>query len=1052
MVDPNQVKSIFLAALEKPPAEREIFVEQATGGDDALRARVMVLVQAHDDPDAFLDKPAAIFGPTVDLSSIESPQAEHPGSVIGRYKILEQIGEGGMGVVYMADQQAPVRRRVALKIIKTGMDTRQVIARFEAERQALALMDHPNIARVLDAGATDSGRPYFVMELVRGIPITEYCDQNNLPVHKRLELFIEVCHAVQHAHQKGIIHRDLKPSNVLVTINDGRPVPKVIDFGVAKATNQQLTEKTLFTAFAQMVGTPLYMSPEQAEMTSLDIDTRSDIYSLGVLLYELLTGTTPFDQQRLREAAFDEMRRIIREEEPPKPSTRISTLEETRIATAARRQVDSRRLSQLVKGDLDWIVMKSLEKDRTRRYDTANDLAADVLRHLGDEPVEACPPSASYRLRKFIRRNRAAASAVMAMFVILAAGIVTSSIFAASASREAAAAKDSLAKAKLQKKRADGVNAFFTEEVFGLADPGRAGRVGVGLMDVLDLAAGKIDERFPDDPEQRAVVHDRFGEVYIGIDEPTRAVKQLEKAVSLRSTFAGALDPSTMKSRSNLGLALHNANQYSEAKEVLESTLADQSKVLGKGDPDTIQTAVNLGLDLMEINDKHALEFGEQTYQQARAFLGPRHPLTLDAQNIYGWILRWRGLDPQKGLENAEPAAVGLREVMGAEYPRAMFAAYNYGACLFDLHRYKEAAAVFEPLLAVRYRVLGPTHIDSLYAAWRLALCRQLAGDKPGALAVLEEVHANLKSIETLENTKRGDPLKSMAAIYVGLGRNDRAAEFYAVVYRMYLDALRSGDPHKVDLGHLSILLTVLTSAPQAELRNYDWAVELATKACEITNYQDPDLITALATALAAQGDYEAAIKILDKSVGQQQGSAQDQYHYALIRLRGGDLPGYQKACAAMSKQFAASADADSRFWFTWSCGLGLVAKEDLIAPLKQARDFVAQDPKNPGYRDALGILLYRTGNYEEAAKQLSEAIDDFDKNPEANNWAIYPQFFLAMAKHQLGDKAEAKRLLAEAQTAMNKEVKANPLWDRQALLEIFRREAESMIAPTGLK
>ncbi len=304
------------------------------------------MLKAHDNSDSFLKDPAAEFGATIDLSPAEPPLAEQPGALIGPYKLLEQIGEGGMGVVYMADQQAPVRRRVALKVIKAGMDTRQVIARFEAERQALALMDHANIARVLDAGATDSGRPYFVMELVRGIPITEYCDQNNLPVHQRLELFVQVCHAVQHAHQKGIIHRDLKPSNMLVTLNDGRAVPKVIDFGVAKATGQQLTEKTLFTAFSQMIGTPLYMSPEQAEMTSLDIDTRSDIYSLGVLLYELLTGTTPFDQERMRSAAFDEIRRIIREEEPPKPSTRLSTLGETRTATAAHRQVDSRRLSQ----------------------------------------------------------------------------------------------------------------------------------------------------------------------------------------------------------------------------------------------------------------------------------------------------------------------------------------------------------------------------------------------------------------------------------------------------------------------------------------------------------------------------------------------------------------------------------------------------------------------------------------------------------------------------------------------------------------------------------
>jgi serine/threonine protein kinase/tetratricopeptide (TPR) repeat protein/WD40 repeat protein len=416
-------ETLFHEARQKPTNERDAFLDEACVGDTALRERVEALLSAYDNPGGFLEKAALEFGATVDLSP-----AERPGTLIGPYKLLEQIGEGGMGVVYMADQQTPVRRRVALKIIKAGMDTRQVIARFEAERQALALMDHSNIARVFDAGSTDLGRPYFVMELVRGISITEYCDQNNLSVHERLALFVQVCHAVQHAHQKGIIHRDLKPSNVLVTVNDGRPIPKVIDFGVAKATNQQLTEKTLFTAFASMVGTPLYMSPEQAEMSSLDVDTRSDIYSLGVLLYELLTGTTPFDQTRLRAAAYAEMVRIIREEEPPRPSTRISTLGETRASTAAHRQIDPHRLSQLLKGDLDWIAMKSLEKDRTRRYETANDLAADILRHLNDQPVEACPPSAAYRIRKFVRRNRLKVVVAATVIISLIGGIAASTL------------------------------------------------------------------------------------------------------------------------------------------------------------------------------------------------------------------------------------------------------------------------------------------------------------------------------------------------------------------------------------------------------------------------------------------------------------------------------------------------------------------------------------------------------------------------------------------------------------------------------------------------
>ena len=355
------IDEIFFAAMEREsPEARAAYLDDVCGSDPDLRRRVERLLDAQPNVGSFLDSPAA--GPTMAFPPTEV--LEGPGTVIGPYKLLEQIGEGGMGIVYMAEQTQPVRRKVALKIIKPGMDTRQVIARFEAERQALAMMDHPNIAKVLDAGATESGRPYFVMELVRGIPITEYCDQHRLPIHKRLDLFMQVCQAVQHAHQKGIIHRDIKPTNVLVTALDGVPLPRVIDFGIAKATGQSLTDKTLFTGFAQLIGTPLYMSPEQAELSAVDIDTRSDIYSLGVLLYELLTGTTPFDQGTFRTAALDEVRRIIREDEPPKPSTRLSALGATLTTVSDNRQTDVRMLSRSLRGELDWIVMKALEKDR----------------------------------------------------------------------------------------------------------------------------------------------------------------------------------------------------------------------------------------------------------------------------------------------------------------------------------------------------------------------------------------------------------------------------------------------------------------------------------------------------------------------------------------------------------------------------------------------------------------------------------------------------------------------------------------------------------------
>jgi serine/threonine protein kinase len=410
------VKSIFAEALDKTDSHlRAAYLDSACGSDKDLREEVESLLTSYEQVDGLLPSLELDAGITQDGPGI----LEGSGIEIGRYKLLEKIGEGGFGVVYMADQTKPISRRVALKIIKLGMDTKEVIARFEAERQALAMMEHPNIAKVFDAGATDTGRPYFVMELVKGIPITEYCDNNNLDTRQRLELFIDVCKAVQHAHQKGIIHRDLKPSNVMITLHDGKPVPKVIDFGIAKATGQRLTEKTLFTRFAQMIGTPEYMSPEQAEFSGLDVDTRSDIYSLGVLLYELLTGVTPFDGKKLRGAGYVEMQRIIREQEPVKPSTKLNTLGETLTDVAKHRKVAPEALRKSIRGDLDWIVMKTLEKDRTHRYETAHALAEDIERHLRHEPIAAASPGTVYRIRKFLRRHRAQVVTCSAGAVIL---------------------------------------------------------------------------------------------------------------------------------------------------------------------------------------------------------------------------------------------------------------------------------------------------------------------------------------------------------------------------------------------------------------------------------------------------------------------------------------------------------------------------------------------------------------------------------------------------------------------------------------------------------
>ncbi|MFY9255278.1 MAG: serine/threonine-protein kinase [Fuerstiella sp.] len=417
-------QEIFMAAARIENRDsRDDYLSEVCGDNVPLRRRVEALLAARERDDSLLDQPVARFEPTVGMAPNwdESEQ-------IGPYKLREKLGEGGFGVVYVAEQSKPIRRKVALKVIKPGMDSKEVVARFEAERQALALMDHPNIARVLDAGVTAQGRPFFVMELVHGVPITEFCDKNNLRTDKRLELFRDVCRAVQHAHQKGVIHRDLKPSNVMVTLRDGEPIPKVIDFGVAKALSQQLTEKTVYTRYGQVIGTPQYMSPEQAEMNELGIDTRSDIYSLGVLLYELLTGRPPIETDRLVASGYAEMIRLICEEEPLRPSAKVSTLGQQATVIAGTRQTDPVSLSRSLSGELDWIVMKALDKNRERRYETANQFAADIQCFLANEPVQACPPTLTYRLGKTIRRNRRLVAAATTFVVLLCLGLVGTSI------------------------------------------------------------------------------------------------------------------------------------------------------------------------------------------------------------------------------------------------------------------------------------------------------------------------------------------------------------------------------------------------------------------------------------------------------------------------------------------------------------------------------------------------------------------------------------------------------------------------------------------------
>ena len=722
----RQIDELLQSALRLPSDERTQFLRQACNGDAALEHEVHSLLISQREIDGFLDRPAFEVA-AEQMASGERAQLRvfdaQPGQSIGPYRLIEPLGSGGMGEVWRAEQSEPIRRIVALKLIKAGMDTRAVVARFDSERQALATMDHPNIAKVFDAGATLAGRPFFVMELVPGVPITSYCDERRLTIQQRMLLFLQVCDGVQHAHQKAFIHRDLKPSNILVEEVDGKPLPKIIDFGLAKAITHD-GARSMFTEAGMMVGTPAYMSPEQAGGLDATIDTRTDVYSLGVILFELLVGAPPFASDGPRGSGAEAMLRRIRETEAPRPSVKFAAFGSTSQDVASARGETAASLLRHLRGDLDWITLRAIEKDRSRRYGTPSELAADIHRYLRNEPVTAGPASVSYRVQKYVRRNRYTVAGAAVLVVLLLAFALVQGV--------------QLRKTRRERDRADRIAEFMTG-IFKVSDPTE--RVGstVTAQEILDKSAEQISAGLARDPELQSRLMHVMGQAYLNLGLQQQAQSLLEQSIKISSAALGSDNPAMLSTMRDLAWSLYEQGRLSEAETVQRKALEMQQRVLGADKPETLSSAGNLAVILDEEgNHVEGQRLAREVMEKKKRILGPESPETIAAMDNLAVILSNGGRQRLEEAENLEQQTVDIQlRLYGRENLGTINSMMNVAAMEMDLGRTEESEKKFRELLELEQRVLGPNQPETAITIYNLAELAALRGQADQALSLL---------------------------------------------------------------------------------------------------------------------------------------------------------------------------------------------------------------------------------------------------------------------------------------------------------------------------